>query len=148
MYLLPFIKTNVTNVCNLSCWERRGIINICLSFSLKINFTIFWIDLCSAGGFLIHKIRSIQVYILAKSISLVSLSKDIEDKENSMIVQFVMVLSQIHHLNTRLVIKNMYFYSRRSSKELKHIARKGGKKESKCTLFRTVQKCTTTAAVG
>ena len=46
-------------------------------------------------------------YILAKS--LVSFSKNAEDKENSIIVQLVMVLSQIDHLNTRLVIKNMYF---------------------------------------
>ena len=43
-------------------------------------------------------------YILAKSFR-----KNAEDKENSTIVQLVMVLSQIDHINTRLVIKNMSF---------------------------------------
>ena len=60
-----------------------------------------------------------------------------------------MVLSQIDDLNNRLVIctsKTKFVFA--NQQELKHVARKGGKKESKCTLFRTVQKCTTTAAVG
>ena len=40
---------------------------------------------------------------VAKSISLVSLSKDTEDKENSITVQLVMVLSQIDGLNNAII---------------------------------------------